>query len=95
VAVRWWSHGMTRRRWWRRGSQPPGRGDRDGPRVPPHRRWQMRCAPSRRCASRGGNRGPETACSPVRAVAVMLVIASRCEATRAASRHSVRACRER
>jgi hypothetical protein len=42
-----------------------------------------------------GNRGPETAHFPVGAVAVMLVIASHCEATRAARRRSARACRER
>jgi hypothetical protein len=40
-----------------------------------------------------GNRDPETARSPVEAVVVMPVIASRCEVTRAASRRSVRAYR--
>jgi hypothetical protein len=36
---------------------------------------------------------PETARFPVGVVAVTPVIASHCEATRAACRHSVRACR--
>jgi hypothetical protein len=42
-----------------------------------------------------GKRGPETERSPVGAAAVSLVVVSRCEATRAARRRSVRACRER
>jgi hypothetical protein len=42
-----------------------------------------------------GNRGPETERSPVGAVVVSPVGASHCEATRAAHRCSVRACRER
>jgi hypothetical protein len=42
-----------------------------------------------------GNRGPETARSPVGAAAVSPVIVSRCEAMHAARRCSVRACRER
>jgi hypothetical protein len=42
-----------------------------------------------------GNRGPETEGHPVGAVAVSPVVASRCEATRASRRCSVRACRER
>jgi hypothetical protein len=42
-----------------------------------------------------GKRGPETERSPVGAVVVSPVVASRCEATRAARRRSVRACRER
>jgi hypothetical protein len=39
-----------------------------------------------------GHHGPETERSPVGAVAVSPVVASRCEATRAARRRSVRAC---
>jgi hypothetical protein len=42
-----------------------------------------------------GNRGPETEHSSVEEIAVSAVSASRCEATRAARRRSVRACRER
>jgi hypothetical protein len=42
-----------------------------------------------------GNRGPETVRPPAGAAAVSLVVASRCEATHAACRRSVRACRER
>jgi hypothetical protein len=42
-----------------------------------------------------GKRGPDTECSPVRAAAVSPVVESRCEATCAARRCSVRACRER
>jgi hypothetical protein len=42
-----------------------------------------------------GNRGLETVRSLTRASAVSPVIASRCEATRATHRCSVRACRER
>jgi hypothetical protein len=42
-----------------------------------------------------GKHGPETERSPVGAVAVSPVVASCCEATRAARRRSVRACRER
>jgi hypothetical protein len=42
-----------------------------------------------------GNHGPETERSPIGAVAVSPVVASRCEATRVARRCSVRACRER
>jgi hypothetical protein len=42
-----------------------------------------------------GKRGPETERSPVRAVAVLPVVASHCEATCAARQRSVRACRER
>jgi hypothetical protein len=40
------------------------------------------------------NRGPETTRSPIGAVAVMPVIASHCEAMRAARCRSIRACRE-
>jgi hypothetical protein len=42
-----------------------------------------------------GKRGPETERSPVGAAVVSPVVASRCEATRAARRRSVCACRER
>jgi hypothetical protein len=42
-----------------------------------------------------GNRGPKTERSPVGAAVVSLVGMSRCEATRAACRRSIRACRER
>jgi hypothetical protein len=42
-----------------------------------------------------GNRGLETERSPVGAAVVSSVSAWRCEATRAARRRSVRACRER
>jgi hypothetical protein len=42
-----------------------------------------------------GKRGPETKRSPAGAAAVLLVSASRCEATRAACRRSDCACRER
>jgi hypothetical protein len=42
-----------------------------------------------------GKRGPETEHSPAGVATVSPVSASRCEATRAACRRSVRACRER
>jgi hypothetical protein len=42
-----------------------------------------------------GNCSPETARSPVGAIAVSPVIASRCEATSVARQRSIRACRER
>jgi hypothetical protein len=42
-----------------------------------------------------GNRGSGIACSPAGAVPVSLTGVSRCEATRAAQRHSICACRER
>jgi hypothetical protein len=42
-----------------------------------------------------GKRGPETERSPVGVAVVSLVVASRCDAMRAARRRSVRACRER
>jgi hypothetical protein len=41
-----------------------------------------------------GKRGPETERSPAGAAVVSPMSASRCEATRAACRRSVRACRE-
>jgi hypothetical protein len=42
-----------------------------------------------------GNYDSGTACSPVGATVVASVGASHCEATRAARRHSIHACRER
>jgi hypothetical protein len=41
-----------------------------------------------------GKRGPETERSPTGVAVVSLVSTSRCDATRAACRHSDRACRE-
>jgi hypothetical protein len=75
---------LTARRWW------PGRSSYDATSVLADEAYAVAvlCIP-------WGNRGSGIVCSLAGAVAVSLMGVSRCEATRAARRRSIRACRER